>query len=158
MVLPEVPGVDDTCVERLLVAVEECGRGVEEAHVVDGAVGESARVCIHYDAQEFSWPDIRRALEDSGECLMHRYGHLLVTAEKSAFSAEDMAEYLEPMEGVLDAAASAGLVRVEFERAKTGEAAIRAALEEMESRAEGTRAHGLCDATLGSYEDHEDGG
>ncbi|MDN5696542.1 MAG: hypothetical protein L0G70_01055 [Rubrobacter sp.] len=133
MVLPEVPDVDDTCVERLLVAVEECGQGVEEAHVVDGAVGESARMCIHYDAEEFSWPGIRRALEDSGACLIHRYGHLLVKAEESAFSAEDMAGYLDPMEGVLDAAASARLVRVEFERAKTGEAAIRAALEGMET-------------------------
>lgn len=133
MVLPEVPDVEDACVERLLVAIEECGQGVEEAHVVGGADGESARVCIHYEAGEFSWPDIRQALEDSGARLMHRYGHLLVTAEDSVFSAEDMAGYIEPMEGILDAAAGAGLVRVEFERAKTGEAAIRAALEGMET-------------------------
>lgn len=129
-VLPEVAGGEDPCVGRLLGALLE-EDGVEAAHVVAGSGEETVRLCVHYDPEVSSWPEIRRIAEGSGSRLTERYGHVLLEIGDDDPSGRNAVGRVERLDGVLEAEQIPGLLRVEFDRERTGEESIRHSLKEM---------------------------
>lgn len=129
--LPDIADSGDACVERLreLLAAK---RGVETAHVVESDADKPGRLCIHFDASELSLGEVREFARRSGAALDDRYGHLLLVAPSlAARRARRVGRQLQRREGVLEAVVSPdGTVRVEFDRRRTQEPALRSALEE----------------------------
>ena len=90
--------------------------GVEIVHVVAGADGGTAQLCIHYVPEALPLPRIRGLVEAAGARISERYGHALwrldIPHERRACS---IADRLRTLDGVIEAEASAsGAVRVEF--------------------------------------------
>lgn len=118
LVLPDAPGADDACVQRLerLVAGRD---GIELAHTTTGG----ADLCIHYDPDRITFADVERLVRAAGATLSERYGHASI--EFRALPGEDAARRLEDelrrVEGVLSASASlpAQRVTLEFDRQTT---------------------------------------
>ena len=75
IVLPNVPGAEDACVDRLTASLRE-QEGVSEAHVTAATNGEPDRLCIHYDPEAISLPRIRQRAQSLGTELTDQYGHL----------------------------------------------------------------------------------
>jgi len=126
IVLPQIPDESDACVQRL--TAELAGRsGIEEAHVVLATPGQPARLCVHYDPELLSLSRIRELVQAAGARLTERYGHLLWELEGVGHQrrARTISERLREIPGILEAEANAaGLLRVEFDREQTSEAAI----------------------------------
>jgi Cd2+/Zn2+-exporting ATPase len=133
VLLPDVPDARDACVARLtddLAATE----GVDRAHVVPAANGESAQVCIHYDPDAVALPRIRRIAERAGARITGRYGHVLWEADGLGHQrrARTVTERLKQQPGVVEAEANAtGPIRIEFDREATDEKALHRALAEL---------------------------
>ena len=126
IVLPQIPDESDACVQRL--TAELAGRsGIEEAHVVLATPGQPARLCVHYDPELLSLSRIRELVQAAGARLTERFGHLLWELEGVGHQrrARTISERLREIPGILEAEANAaGLLRVEFDREQTSEAAI----------------------------------
>lgn len=133
ILLPGVPDTDDACVARLTSEIQ--GReGVEGVHVAAAGPGEPAQLCIHYDPSVVPLPRIRELVASAGARITERFGHVLWQVEGIAHQrrARTVADRLRAVPGVLEAEASAGgLVRVEFDRTRGSEQAIRDALAGM---------------------------
>jgi Cd2+/Zn2+-exporting ATPase len=131
LVLPGVTSSADACVDRLISQISG-PEGVESAHVRTSDTG-THELCIHYDPNVVALPRIRELVESTGARISERFGHLdLQTNVSNQRRANTIAEHLRSISGVLEAEASAsGSVRVEFDREKTSEPAILAALQKL---------------------------
>lgn len=132
ILLPEVSDAADACVARLTAQVAGW-EAVDNAHVVAGADGAAARLCIHYDPTVLPLPRIRELVAAAGAKISERYGHVVwrlnIPHQRRARS---IAERLKTLNGVIEAEASAsGTVRVEFDRSTTSEAALRGELDKL---------------------------
>ena len=138
LVLPGIDGVRDRCVARLIELLR--GRpGIAEAHIV-GPDGPAPELCIHYDPATLSLGRVRELAHAAGAELSAAYGHLLITttAAMQPRAASRIAESLREAPGVLEAdVAASGAVRIEFERSKTSEQALRNAASKFGLTAEG---------------------
>ena len=132
MVLPDLPDQRDRCAERLKAALQD-RLGIEEVHWMEEDDEHPPRLCIHYAPERFSLADIRQLAQRVGAELTNRYGHLLFEIESThPRRARLLESRIGQLTGVLEAAASAeGLLRVEFEREKTDEARLLAALRDL---------------------------
>jgi len=131
--LPGVPDADDACVARLTSEIQS-REGVEAVHVAAGGPDEPAQLCIHYDPETVPLPRIRELVASAGARITDRFGHVLWQVEGIGHQrrARTVADRLRAVAGVLEAEASAaGLVRVEFDRTRGSEQAIRDALAGM---------------------------
>lgn len=146
ILLPDVPDSADSCVTRLIGELE--GRaGVESVHVRPQSASGRAQLCIHYDAETLPLSRIRELVTSAGANVTERYGHLAgeidVTHQRRARS---IAEKLEALPGVLEAAASAaGTVRIEFDRTLVSEESLWAELRGLQvgaGEARPAHAHG----------------
>ncbi len=136
VLLPGVPDARDACVRRLIGGLVSKD-GVERAHVVEASGDGPAKLCIHYDADALSLPRIRQMARQMGAEITDHYGHVLWEVEGLRFQrrARTVAERLKRTEGVIEAEANAtGPIRIEFDRTKTNEAALRRVLAEMGMR------------------------
>ncbi|WP_047865394.1 heavy metal translocating P-type ATPase [Rubrobacter aplysinae] len=127
--LPEAPDEGDECVRRLIAGLE-AQEGVERLHVVETTVGETGRLCVHYDPDVSSWQEVRRSAESAGTRLTGRYGHLSREIGAGHVGREAV-ERLKWMRGVTDVTVASGLLRLEFDRERTDEAQLLGALEEV---------------------------
>lgn len=153
IVLPDVPGEADPCVERLLAHLRSRD-GVSEAHVVAAAQGKPAQLCIHYDAERLSLVQVRSAVEAAGADLTSRYGHVVWDVEgiNHARRARTVGDRVRASAGVLEADANAsGTVRVEFDRSGIDEAALKSVLAGMGVNLAAGKPH------RGKDHDHEHG-
>ncbi|WP_263784380.1 heavy metal translocating P-type ATPase [Salinibacter grassmerensis] len=166
IVLPTVPDAEDACVDRLTSSLHEQD-GVSTAHVSTATNGAPDRLCIHYDPDAISLPQIRRRARSLGTELTDQYGHLSWTVDGISHPrrARTLARRLRQIEGVVEAGASAAeQIRVEYDRSSTSEDEICAALRSMNVRPRGDRleAQGLAEeAGNGQREaghDHDHGG
>jgi len=137
LVLPGIEGARDRCVARLIELLR--GRtGIAEAHIV-GPDGPAPELCIHYDPATLSLSRVRELAHAAGAELSAAFGHLLITtsAAMQPRAASRIAESLRKAPGVLEAdVAASGAVRIEFERSKTSEQALRDAASRLGLSAE----------------------
>ena len=126
LVLPGVDDVRDRCVARLIDLL--AGRpGISEAHIV-GPDGPAPELFIHYDPATLSLSRVRELARAAGAELSAAFGHLLITtsAAMQPRAASRIAESLRNELGVLEAdVAASGAVRIEYDRGKTSEKALR---------------------------------
>jgi len=133
LLLPGIPDADDACVARLTAELEN-REGIQQVHVRKGGNGEPPELCVHYDPQVLPLARIRELVKAAGAKVAEQFGHLLwqVTGIGHTRRARTISEKLRGLPGVLEAEASAaGVVRMEFDRRLTDEAALRHALEGM---------------------------
>ena len=139
VLLPDVPDATDDCVERLIQSLINRA-GVARAHITPGENGEPDRLCIHYDPDTVSLPNIRQLAKTLGAEITDQYGHLVWSVQGITHPrrARTIAKRLRQTLGVVEAEASAAeRIRVEFDRSETDEGAIRDVLRSM-----GVRIHG----------------
>ena len=128
VLLPDVSDARDACVARLTRELEAIP-GVERAHVVEE--GAEPQVCLHYDPEVVPLPRLRRTALRAGSRLTERYGHAVWAADGLGHQrrARSVAARLQREPGVVEAEANAsGPIRVEYDRTRTDEAALSAAL------------------------------
>ncbi|MDO9598191.1 MAG: heavy metal translocating P-type ATPase [Azoarcus sp.] len=132
LLLPEVPDVRDTCIQRLgdLLSAEE---GIEATHLPDMKDKGPDQICIHYDPARLSIGEVRDLAHRAGAELDKRFGHLLLKSEPMhARQARTIETRVRQIAGVLEAAASpAGVLRIEFDRQAADEETIRAGVQQI---------------------------
>ncbi len=130
VLLPDALDGRDRCVDRLTVMLTGVS-GLEEVHIVDAADGAPARLCMHYEPAVTSVTKIRSLAEAAGAKLTDQFGHVLwtVTGMGNLRKARTVAEALRRVAGVVEAEASPGLVRIEFDGTQVDQAELRALLE-----------------------------
>ncbi|WP_414901804.1 heavy metal translocating P-type ATPase [Sphingomonas flavalba] len=158
LILPEIPDAGDTCVARLTANLT-ARPGVEKAHVVAAQGDAPPLLCIHYASDRVSMPRIRAIARAAGAEIAGRYGHILWPVEGVGHQrkARAVGDGLRALPGVLEAeATAAGMVRVEFDRTRMTEQALREALSGM-----GVRPQPAAPAAghdHGGDHDHDHGG
>jgi len=155
-----LPGVarDDSCVQRLVDGLEEMN-GVSRVHACEGGEGALGMLCIHYNPEIVSLQRVREVAASMGVELGDRYGHLFLELGSAvhARKARTIAAQVQAVPGVIEATTSpAGGISIEYERAKTGEAELRAKLDALGVAQEPPSPRGdLKDQREGH--DHKDG-
>ena len=143
LLLPDVPDARDHCVHRLISSLADHD-GVERAHLVEATDGHPDRLCIHYDPEALTLPRIRLMAERLGAELTDHFGHTVwnVAGLRHPRRARTVAERLRKTPGVIEAeATAAGMIRIEFNRDLTDEAALRDALSQMGVRVREEKPH-----------------
>ena len=124
LVLPDVPDERDACVGRLTELLQ--AEGLEKVHLVRDDGG--ARLCLHYDPQEFSVSRVRELTQAAGAKLSQRYQHasLGIDGMDCSTCATVIEHALQRMDGVLEASVSyaAQRLRLEFDSEKIARSAI----------------------------------
>ncbi|MEX2399567.1 MAG: hypothetical protein WD423_02270 [Rhodothermales bacterium] len=125
--LPELTDVHDACLFRL-VSTMESHAGITAVHVLQGPAHEPEQLCIHYDPEVLSSERAVELAEGLSDALQTRFGHLSVRLA-SVQAACRTVDRLRETAGVRSVeSAPGGWVRVEYNRDRTSEAAIREAL------------------------------
>ena len=133
LLLPDVTDVADACVTRLIGSLES-RKGVDEIHAVKSFGSEPAKLCIHFEPDLVSLQRIRELANAAGADLAERFGHIGWDVEGITHQrrARTVTEQLRAIDGVLEAEANmAGVVRVEFDRTRTDEDALKDRLTAM---------------------------
>lgn len=151
-----VPGASgkDRCYARLCEIVQT-KTGITSAHTIESVEGKNGRLCLHFDPKAVSLHDVRHAALQAGARVTTRYGHFLADiAPTHAHRARRLASALSAECGVLEAGVTPdGVVRVEFDREKTSEAAVRDRLADLSGVASGSAHRQKGEAhTQGPYE------
>ena len=73
LVLPDVADERDACIGRLTELLQ--AEGLEKVHLVHEDEDGSARLCLHYDPQQFSVSRVRELAQAAGAKLGNRYRH-----------------------------------------------------------------------------------
>lgn len=127
--LPTVPDARDACARRL-VELLEAKEGIDASHIVYTETDQPGKICIHYDPKRLSIGKVRELAKRAGATLEEQFGHLVLETEPMHVRrAATVAATAERINGILEAGVSPdGVLRVEFDRSKTDEDAIRASL------------------------------
>ncbi len=124
LVLPDVPDERDACIGRLTNLLQ--AEGLEKVHLVreDG----NARLCLHYDPQQFSVSRVRELAQAAGAKIGNRYRHesLRIDGMDCPTCATVIEHALTRMDGVLEASVSyaAERLRLEYDSEKIARPAI----------------------------------
>ena len=131
VLLPDALDGRDQCVARLTTTLSGAP-GLEGVHVVDAADGQPARLCLHYDPTTTSVARIRSQAEASGAKLTEQFQHVLwsVVGINHIRKARSVADALRRLQGVMEAEATPGLVRVEIDRTVLDGDGLRAVLDQ----------------------------
>lgn len=120
VVLPEVDGHDDQCIERLVERLESL-RGITTAHLEEKT--DEARLCLHYDPNLVALTQVERLAKDTGAELTRRYRHetVLITNMDCGDCAQSIEHVVRRMDGVLQVSVSyaAEKMRVEYDSTET---------------------------------------
>ena len=122
LLLPDLPGDQDACMQRLtdILGAEP---GVTEAHIVPPEGATPGQLCLHFDPAQLLLAEVRRAALAAGARISARFGHVSVAVRM--IGAEDAArrlvEELRAVPGVLTASINlpAQQAFVEFDRELT---------------------------------------
>ena len=147
-----LPGVHshDQCIQRLQGLIE-AKHGIGKAHIQELNGKETGSICIHFDPNLVSVGEVKQLASQAGLQLSDRYGHLLFkTNSMNVRQARRVADQMIKVKGVLDAGVSAdGVIRIEFAKEMTSEAAVRSAVEQLGLSVKS-------DLMTAESEDHED--
>lgn len=130
LLLPEVPDEKDQCVQKLIQQLEN-KEGLEKVHVADETDNGVPQLCFHYDPELISIDRIQSLAEQTGAEITQKFGHKLIEVEgiRHTRHARHIERDIRDIAGILEASVSAsGMVRVEYDTAKTDEAEILKAL------------------------------
>lgn len=133
VVLPDVPDARDACVERLEAMIGE-KQGIRRMHIVHDGNGGQALLCLHYDTDTLSVREVERIAISAGAQLTRRFGHAVLPIR--VIDGQDAGRRIEDallaMDGVMTASVNlaAQRARVEFDRERTSEKAVRTLLQE----------------------------
>ncbi|SMG14046.1 Cd2+/Zn2+-exporting ATPase [Marivirga sericea] len=130
LLLPEVPDEKDQCVQKLIQQLEN-KEGLEKVHVADETDNGVPQLCFHYDPELISIDRIQSLAEQAGAEITQKFGHKLIEVEgiRHTRHARHIERDIRDIAGILEASVSAsGMVRVEYDTAKTDEAEILKAL------------------------------
>lgn len=130
LILPEVPDEKDQCVQKLIQQLQ--GRdGLEEVHVADKTGNAVPKLCFHYNPEMISIDRIQQLAKQAGAGITQKFGHKLIEVNgiRHTRHARNIERNLLGKKGILEASVSgSGMVRLEFDTAKTNETAILKAL------------------------------
>src|SRR5690625_177892 len=127
ILLPEVPGENDRCVQRLMDHLQN-REGIEKVHIASGKDDDTPQLCFHYDPDIISITDIRKLAKQAGAALTNEFGHTLLEVEgiRHARHARKIQNALRELEEVMEASVSeSGIIRLEYSKAKTNEEDFR---------------------------------
>ncbi|MEP2773995.1 MAG: heavy metal translocating P-type ATPase [Fulvivirga sp.] len=130
LLLPEVPDEKDQCVEKLIERLKG-KEGLEKVHVSDEKDNGVPQLCFHYDPELISIDRIQSLAEQTGAEITRKFGHKLIEVDgiRHTRHARNIERGLRGIAGIMEASVSAsGMVRVEYDTAKTDEAEILKAL------------------------------
>ncbi|MEQ9250239.1 MAG: heavy metal translocating P-type ATPase [Cytophagales bacterium] len=130
LLLPEVPDEKDQCVQKLIQHLEN-KEGLEKVHVADETDNGVPQLCFHYDPELISIDRIQSLAEQAGAEITRKFGHKLIEVDgiRHTRHARNIERGLRGIAGIMEASVSAsGMVRVEYDTAKTDEAEILKAL------------------------------
>ncbi len=130
LILPEVPDEKDQCVDKLIKQLQG-KEGLEKVHVADEADNGVPQLCFHYDPDVISIDRIQQLAEQTGAEITEKFGHKLIEVNgiRHTRHARNIERNLRSKEGILEASVSgSGMVRLEFDNSKIGEAEILKAL------------------------------
>lgn len=132
VLLPDAPDGRDRCVERLTATLTGAP-GLEKVHIVEAADGAPARLCLHYDPAVTTVARIRSLATGAGASITDQFGHVVwtVTGVGHVRKARSVREALGRIDGVVEADVAPGIVIVEFDRARVGDAALRETLNKL---------------------------
>jgi Zn2+/Cd2+-exporting ATPase len=141
VVLPHAHNARDRCVADLVTVLDRID-GVDSVHIVsadEGMAGSAdndggSRVCLHLQAGAVSISRLEELVRAAGADVGDRYGHLLFQASAvgHATRAQALTSRIRSLPGVVDGTVSIdGMVRVEYDRALTGEDQILAGLDKI---------------------------
>jgi Cd2+/Zn2+-exporting ATPase len=132
LLLPCIADEHDGCVTRLQETLL-ARRGVSQAHVTHE--NGSALLCLHYDPDQVSLAEVRRAAEQAGAQLTDRYRHeaLPIDGMDCADCALVIEHSLGRLDGVLTANVNyaAGRLWIEYDSAAVRRRAIRRRLQHL---------------------------
>ena len=157
VLLPDALDGRDRCVDRLMATLSGAP-GLDEVHVVEAADGAPARLCLHYDPAVTNVARIRSLATGAGASITEQFGHVLwtVTGIGHVRKARSVKESLGRVDGVIEADVAPGLVKVEFDRRRVDDQAVRDALKDrgvtVQDHGEGSHGHDHADGA------HDHGG
>lgn len=132
VVLPDVDGHDDQCVERLVERLESL-RGITTAHIEEET--DEARLCLHYDPNLVALAQVERLAQDAGADLTRRYRHetVLISDMDCADCAQSIEHVVRRMDGVLQVSVSyaAEKMRIEYDSTAVSRSDISARVASM---------------------------
>jgi Cd2+/Zn2+-exporting ATPase len=124
LVLPDVSDERDACVGRLIELLQ--AEGLEKVHLV--REDASARLCLHYNPQQFSVSRVRELVHAAGAKISQRYRHesLRIDGMDCPTCATVIEHALQRTDGVLEASVSytSERLRLEFDNEKIERPAI----------------------------------
>lgn len=140
VVLPNVPDVRDRCIERLSQVLRNRS-GIVLVHLRNPADPSKSEVCIHYEPERISLPEVRALVQRIGAEIDGRYGHLVLPLPPMSAGYASAAEArILRLAGIVEAVVSpAGMLRVEFDRQVTDEPSIEVGLKSLSVLAEERR-------------------
>ncbi len=133
VVLPHAQDVDDRCVVDLVNSVQRLD-GVDSVHVIvddESAGAGSATLCLHLAPGAVSIRRLTDRVRVAGATIDGRYGHLVerIDGVGNTSRANALTSQLRSTDGVVDAAVTVeGVVRVEYDKTATDDAAVADAL------------------------------
>jgi len=140
--LPNVGEGHDECIVRLAESLE-AKTGIGKAHQLEQPRDEPQRLCIHFDPLLVTAGEVRMYAERAGMSLDQMYGHVVFNVSPMhQRRARSISKELSKVAGVMDAQLAAdGTARIEYVRAETDEATIRARLEDLAGVSEDPHDH-----------------
>lgn len=130
-ILPGVPDDKDPCVQEFIKVLRE-EKGVEDVHVSETKENGVPQLCFHFDSSQISISRIRALAKQVGSSITEKIGHNLIEVKgiRHTRQARTVELALRSIEGMIEVSVSAtGMVRVEYDRAKTDESKIDEVLE-----------------------------
>jgi Zn2+/Cd2+-exporting ATPase len=117
IVLPDIPDEKDSCVQRIISAMEN-KKGIEKVHIVPETETVKAKLCFHYNPDEISIEQVQKLAEQAGAEITEKYGHLLLEVKGIRYvrHARVIELSLRDVKGIMSVSASAsGWVNIEFD-------------------------------------------
>lgn len=132
VLLPDVDGHDDRCVQRLSTMLTSTD-GIDDVHLLRSNGDAPSRLCLHVDRSVATLASVERAARAAGATISARFGHVVWETAGIAHArrARSISESLRQRDGVLEVEVIAGLVRIEFDRDEVTEVQLRRALDEL---------------------------
>ena len=132
LLLPGVEAEDDGCLNRLETALQS-HKGLQHAHL--DREKRPVTLCVHYDADSLSLPDVKRLAERAGVGILNRYHHAMISVE--GMDCSDCVTVIEHSIGRLDGVLAVNVnyatekMRVEFDAQSINQRAIEKRVREL---------------------------
>lgn len=118
ILLPEVPGEKDACVQRIIDFMQY-RRGIDKVHVISQNGEEKGKLCFHYNPDEILISEVETLAREAGARITEQYGHLLLEVKgvRHPRHARILENTIQEWKGVLFVSVSgSGFIQIEFDK------------------------------------------